>query len=153
MHLIHHKRLNRLFVAATLFALCLAAGPWQTEALAAEKSLYDRLGGMAAIEAVVADFGARQVADARLGKYYTNTDKPVWKKHLSNLICSAAGGPCKYTGRAMNRAHARLNLTDDQFNWTAAHLVASLNKFKVPQKEQDELVAIVVSLKDQIVGQ
>jgi hypothetical protein len=53
----------------------------------------------------------------------------------------------------MNQAHARLYLTDDHFNWTAGHLVASLNKFKVNKREQDELVAIVVSLKGQIVGQ
>lgn len=146
-------RFGQYIAAASLLAIGLTAAIGGPAAQAAEKSLYERLGGMTAIEAVVEDFSARQLADTRLSKYYVNTDKPVWKKHLSSLICNAAGGPCKYTGRPMNRAHARLNLSEDKFNWTAAHLVASLNKFNVPKREQDELVAVVVSLKDQIVGQ
>ncbi len=136
-------------IGAVLIAIPLFAVPSN----AAEKSLYERLGGVAAITAVVDDFSTRQLADGRLNKYYKTTNKPEWKKHLTNLICKASGGPCAYNGRAMNRAHARMYISDDQFNWTAGHLVASLTKFKVPKKEQDELVAIVASLKEQIVGQ
>lgn len=146
----------RRFTGSTLSitaAAFLLGSVFAVPAQAGDKSLYDRLGGRAAIDAVVADFTARQLADDRLNKYYKLTDKPVWRKHLADLICKASGGPCAYSGRAMNRAHARLNISDDQFNWAAGHLVASLTKFNVPKREQDELVAIVASLKDQVVGQ
>ncbi len=116
-------------------------------------SLYDRLGGIDAITAVVEKFTANQLADPRLSKRYKNTDIPVWRGHLTDLICNATGGPCEYTGRAMERAHARQYVTEDEFGWTAGHLVAALDHLNVPQAEQDELVAIVASLKDKVVGQ
>lgn len=137
------------FLVAAILWLPLSAASGQT----ADKSLFERLGGKAAITAVVAEFTARQLADDRLNKYYQHTDKAAWRGHLVDLICNAAGGPCTYTGRAMNVAHGRQYISDDQFNWTAEHLVGALNHFKVPKQEQDELVAIVVSLKGQVVGQ
>ncbi len=116
-------------------------------------SLYERLGGIDAITAVVDKFTADQLADPRIAKRYTNTDIAAWRGHLTDLICQASGGPCEYTGRAMEKAHARLSITEDEFNWTAEHLVAALNHFNVPQAEQEELVTIVASLKDKVVGQ
>lgn len=121
--------------------------------VAAAASLYDRLGGIDAITAVVEKFTANQLADPRISGRYKNTDIAVWRGLLTNLICKATGGPCDYTGRTMQQAHARQRITEDEFNWTAEHLVAALNHFKVPQAEQDELIAIVGSLKDSVVGQ
>jgi len=120
---------------------------------AAEKSLYDRLGGKGAIDAVVNKFTTDQLADPRLAKFYTKTDIPAWRGDLADLICQASGGPCKYKGLKMSQAHARKYITSDQFGWTAGHLVNALNHFKVTAKERDELVAIVASLKEQVVGQ
>jgi hemoglobin len=145
-------RLRRSSIIISLAAICLWMETSVPSALAAEKSLYERLGGKAAITAVVEDFSARQLSDARLNKYYKLTNKAAWKGHLIDLICKSTGGPCSYVGRPMNKAHARQYITEDQFGWTASHLVTSLNKFKVPKREQDELVAIIVSLKDNIVG-
>jgi hemoglobin len=121
--------------------------------VAADETLYDRLGGLDAITAVVEKFTANQLADARISKRYANTDIAAWRGHLTDLICAAAGGPCEYTGLAMENAHARQDITDDEFAWTAEHLVAALEHFDVPQAEQDELVAVVASLKDKVVGQ
>lgn len=132
---------------------CFAYGLMFQAAQAADKPLFDRLGGKAAITAVVEKFTAAQLADPRLSKYYTHTDKPKWRSHLVNLICSASGGPCEYKGRAMEKAHARLGLTKDEFTWTAEHLVAALNHFKVAPKDRDELVGIVASLQNKVVGQ
>ncbi len=52
----------------------------------------------------------------------------------------------------MDVAHAGLNITEDEFNHVAANLVKALDKFKVPEKEKGELMAIIGSLKDQVVG-
>jgi len=143
-------RWNFLVVASIGLLLGLAA---QTTAVASGKSLYDRLGGKAAITAVVDKFSKTQLADARIAKHYKSTDIAAWKGHLVDLICNATGGPCKYTGRPMPKAHARRNISSDEFNWTAEHLIAALNHFKVPAKERDEVVAIFASLKDDVTGQ
>ncbi len=140
-----------LFIAALVgAAVLLFAGE---RPAAAGDSLYDRLGGIDAITAVVELFTGNQLADERLAKRTKNTDIAAWRGHLTDLICGATGGPCEYTGRAMEKAHARQYISEDEFAWTAGHLVAALNHFNLPQAEQDELVAIVVSLKDSIVGQ
>ncbi len=145
---------RRLFAPFLLIAaVALAGGAGAAPDAAAQQSLYERLGGKDAITAVVERFTADQLADPRLAKRYTNTDIAAWRGHIVDLICSATGGPCEYTGRAMNKAHARQYISEDEFGWTAGHLVAALDHFNVPQAEKDELVAIAASLKDQIVGQ
>ena len=67
------------------------------------------------------------------------------------MISSATGGPLKYTGRSMKESHKGMGITDDEFGALAGHLVATLKKYKVPQAEIDELVAIVASTKADIV--
>ncbi len=141
---------NRFIAALAGAVMLLFAGG--RPAMASD-SLYDRLGGLDAITAVVEVFTANQLADERLAKRYKNTDIAAWRGHLTDLICQASGGPCEYAGRAMEKAHARQSISEDEFNWTAGHLVAALNHFNVPQQERGELVAIVASLKDGIVGQ
>ena len=68
-------------------------------------------------------------------------------------LCMATGGPCIYTGRTMRASHAGLGITEDDWNTAVAHLVASLNKFKVGAKEQEELLAALGGMKKDIVGQ
>jgi hemoglobin len=63
----------------------------------------------------------------------------------------ATGGPCVYTGRTMKASHAGLGITGAEWQAAVNHLVASLDKFKVPMKEKDELLAIASSLKADIV--
>jgi hemoglobin len=138
--------------AVVLFGILLSTSSLAT-ASSSGKSLYDRLGGKAAIIAVVGRFSEIQLADNRISKRYKTTDITKWKGYLVDLICNATGGPCKYTGRAMEKAHARRNISDAEFGWTAEHLIAALNHFKVPAKERDEVVAIFASLKDKVVGQ
>ncbi len=117
------------------------------------KSLFERLGGKDAITAVVERFATAQLDDKRIAKFYTHTEISKWKGHLVTLICKATGGPCAYAGRSMSKAHARRNISDEEFNWTAEHLVSALDYFKVPAKEKSEVVAIFVSLKEEVVGQ
>jgi hemoglobin len=63
----------------------------------------------------------------------------------------ATGGPNKYEGRAMKPTHAGMGITEAEFRALAGDLIASLDKFKVPQKEKDELITIVASTKKDIV--
>lgn len=121
-------------------------------AQAGENTLYKRLGGEGAIKAVVDRFVANNNADAVIAHRWQTSDVAVLKEYLAELICQATGGPCVYTGVPMDVAHSGLNVTEDEFNRVAVNLGNALDTFSVPQKEKAELLAIVGSLKDQVVG-
>ncbi len=116
-----------------------------------EKSLYDRLGGKPAITAVVDDFVARVAADRRINRFFANTDVPPFKAKLVDQICEASGGPCKYTGKDMKTAHAGMGVSDADFNGLVEDLVATLDKFKVPEKEKGELLGALGPMRKDIV--
>ncbi len=118
-----------------------------------DKSLYDRLGGVDAIKAVVKDFVEEQVAkDDRINtKFFANADLPKLQEHLVNQICEATGGPCKYTGRSMKEAHTGMGVDEASFNALVEDLKKSLAKFNVPQREQDELIGALATMHDDIV--
>ena len=119
-----------------------------------EKSLYDRLGGYNALAAVVDDFIVRLVTDKQFEKFFvghsTDSKKRI-RQHILDQFCAATGGPCVYTGRDMKTSHAGLDITEAQWDAAAKHLVASLDKFKVPEKEKGEVLAFVTTLKKDIV--
>lgn len=120
----------------------------------AQESLYKRLGGYDAIAAVVDDFVPRLVTDQMLSKYFvgaSDESKMRIRQLLVDQICAASGGPCVYIGRTMKQSHKGLGISEAEWNSAAGHLVASLKKFNVPEKEMNDLVAIVVSLKGDIV--
>ena len=115
------------------------------------QSLYDRLGGIEAITAVVENFRDRVAADDRINRKFARTDLARLRKLLIDQVCEASGGPCSYTGRNMKDAHAGMGVTSGEFDALVEDLVATLNAFKVGQMEQDELLAILGPLKSEIV--
>lgn len=138
-------------VAGVLGAFLLAG--CQSVGMTPQKSLYDRLGGQPAITAVVDNFVGNVAADNRINGFFAHTDIPRLKRLLVEQICQGTGGPCTYTGRDMRTAHRDMNITDAQFNALVEDLVKSLDKFKVPEREKNELLGILGPLKPQIVGQ
>jgi hemoglobin len=114
-------------------------------------SLFDRLGGKSAITAVVGDFRKRVEKDARINAKFARTDLPRLEAMLVDQVCEATGGPCKYAGRDMRDAHQGMGVTTGEFNALVEDLVATLNGFKVPKAEQDELLGILGPLKTEIV--
>jgi len=119
----------------------------------APPSLYDRLGGKAAISAVVDQFVANIAADPSIAPRFAKTDIPKLKVHLVDQICEATGGPCKYTGRDMKTTHKGMKITQAEFNATGGALAKALDKFKVPAKEKDELLKAIGGMQNDIVGQ
>ena len=122
----------------------------------AGKSLYDRLGGRAAIVAVVDDFVANCAADARINKFFalTAADKnrlATFKGNLVDQICEAAGGPCKYKGKDMKSAHAGMGISNANFDALVEDLTKSLGKFKVAKADQDQLLGVLGPMRPQIV--
>jgi hemoglobin len=115
------------------------------------KPLYDRLGGMDAITAVVDEFVANVAADTRINAMFANADIKNLKTKLVAQICQASGGPCEYKGKNMKDAHTGMNIKDADFNALVEDLVKALDKFKVPEKEKGELLAALGPMKADIV--
>jgi hemoglobin len=119
-------------------------------------SLYDRLGGKAAIEAVVDAFVSQLGADTRIQNEnvkarFSKVHLPSLKAHLTNQICQGSGGPCKYTGRDMKSAHTGLEITKEEFGFVVEDLIIALDKFNVPQKEKEELLGLLGPMEKEIV--
>lgn len=145
--------MKALFSAAVITLLLLTGF---AKKINAQESLYKRLGGYDAIAAVVDDFITRLATDKDLSKFFrgasTDSQKKI-RQHVVDMLCEASGGPCYYTGRSMKEAHAGLKISEKDWNIAGGHLVATLDKFKVPQKEKDEVLALVNSTKKDIVEQ
>lgn len=135
------------FVLTTLLSACSSM-----QGAPSQKSLYERLGGQPAIQAVVDDFIGNVAADNRINGFFANTNIPRLNTMLVNQICQATGGPCKYEGRSMKAAHAGMGVSDAHFNALVEDLVKSLNKFNVPEKEKNELLTALASMKGDIVS-
>jgi len=122
-----------------------------------EKSFYDRLGGVYAIATVVDDFIERLLvndvlnANPKIKEARERVPKAGLKYRVTSMVCQVTGGPEKYAGRSMKDSHVHLNITEKQWDAMVADFKLALNKFNVPQKEQDELVAIVTTTKPDIV--
>jgi len=125
-----------------------------------QKSLYERLGGEKAISAVADDFVGRMTADSKVNFTRKGTPKEwkatpenltTLKKHLTQYICHATGGPQKYEGKDIKIVHKGMEITDAEFDAAAADLSASLDKLKVPKTEHDELMKIVGTTRADIV--
>jgi hemoglobin len=132
----------------------MAAGP---------KSLYYRLGGEKAVTAVVNDFVDAAAADPKVNFDRKNPPHSnTWdatpdnvakvKQRIVAFVAQATGGPKNYDGASMADAHRGMGITEAEFDALAGHLKNTLVKFNVPQKEQDELMAIVGGTKPDIVG-
>jgi len=116
-----------------------------------EGSLYERLGRIESISAVVEDFRDRVARDDRINQKFARTDLGRLTRMLIDQVCQAAGGPCTYTGRSMKDAHAGMGVTSGEFDALVGDLVATLNQFKVGKTEQGELLGVLGPLKPDIV--
>lgn len=155
----HWKRWAAVLGAA-LLGIALAAAPRvATAGHHHQKSLYERLGGVQAIAAVVDDMVDRLLKDPvitanpRTVEGMKHVTVPGLKYQITAFLCQAAGGPEKYTGKDMLAAHKGLRISDEEWDAGAKDVKATLDKFHVPDAEQQEIFALVGSIKKDIVGQ
>lgn len=114
-------------------------------------SLYQRLGGLDAITAVVESFVTRCAGDVRINAKFARTDVPRLKRMLVDQVCEATGGPCTYTGRGMRETHDGIGVTAGEFDALVEDLAATLDQFEVSKPEQDELLGLLAPMRDEIV--
>ena len=115
------------------------------------ETLYERLGGWGAVAAVVDIFYDRVLADPRLSDVFVGIDMDRLKKHQVMFVSFATGGPQPPGPFDLAAAHRPLNITDEQFDLVADHLVAALRVAAVEQPLIDEVIAAVAPLRPQIV--
>ena len=146
------RKNNRTSVAV---AAIIALGAFTAEtSVAQEKTLYERLGGYDAVSAVVDDFAGKLFNDPVVGARFfgmSDDSREGFRQKNKNLICNVTGGPCKVISRSAAKTHDGLGIKASEFAIVAQHLVDSLNKFKVPKKEHEELMAIIGTLRPDIV--
>lgn len=130
--------------SATLSFAAFAADPAAT--------LYDRLGGKPALNAVVGELWAQVAADARINARFAHTDPKVFGTQLVDFLCQASGGPCQYTGANMKTAHTGMQLNAAEFTALAENTVKALDKFKVPATEKAEVMNMLGSLQGDIIN-
>ena len=122
-----------------------------------QKSLYDRLGGVYAIAAVIDDFidrimdNPRLNANPKVDEAHHRVSRAGFKYLVTEMVCWATGGPQQYTGRSMRDSHVHLDITEDEWQVFLADLQACLDHFAVPKAEQGEIFALVDSTKSDIV--
>ncbi len=113
--------------------------------------LYERLGGAPAFEALVEDLYRRLLQDETLRPYFDGVDMERLKRHQRAFLTTAFGGPQEYSGRTLEAAHARFDITDEAFDRVAGHLVAALAGLGVPEEQIKEVAAAVLPLRPAIV--
>ncbi len=118
---------------------------------AADRTLYERLGGQGAIQAVVTKLISNAGADKRINGYFKGVDLKQLNKQVVDQVCMATGGPCSYSGRDMKTTHKGMKVTTAAFNAFVEDLVSALDTFNVPKKEKDELLGILGPMKSDIV--
>jgi hemoglobin len=119
---------------------------------AREDSLYQKLGGKAAIDAVVDAFYVKVLADKRVKDFFADVSMDKQRRKQKDFLSFAFGGPLPWTGKDMRKAHEGMGLTEEHFNAIAENLVSTLKDFKVKQELIDQVVAIAVSTKDDVLG-
>ena len=145
--------IRSLAVLAT--ALC-AARPLAAQQ-PADTSLYVRLGGVPAIALVVDYFVDRLEwnpvirANPAVRLAFADPIKPGLKYRLTELVCAATGGPCTYSGRPMDEAHDGLGINEAEWQAMVEEFQRALRRYKVPPREQQDLLAVVATTKDDIV--
>jgi hemoglobin len=129
-----------------------------TSSAPARSTLYERLGGVYAIAAVVDDFIDRIMDDARLNanprvdEAHHRVSRSGFKYLVTEQVCWAAGGPQTYSGRSMRDSHEHLAITSGQWEAFLDDLRQTLDTFAVRAAEQQELFAIVESTREDIVA-
>jgi hemoglobin len=143
----------RQFVKASLGLVAAAAIALSaSSAFAAEKSLYDRLGGKPALEAVVGEVWTLTAADKRINRYFAKTKPDVFAGKMVDFLCEASGGPCKYTGKDMVAAHVGMKISGADFDALAENVGKALDKFKVPAQEKKEVMMMWASLREPVLN-
>ena len=119
---------------------------------AREGSLYQKLGGWKSIDAAVDAFYVKVLADKRVNHFFEDISMQKQHRKQKEFLSAALGGPIPWTGKDMRKVHDGMGLTEEHFNAIAENLIATLKDLKVSQELIDQVMAVVATTKDDILG-
>jgi hemoglobin len=114
-------------------------------------TLYERIGGEAKFKAIAEEFTNLLLADDRTNFTFANADVAKFKKLIFEQLCELTQGPCKYTGRDMREAHAKLNINNAQFNALAEDLYIAFDRVHVPYRLQNKVMVMLAPMQKDVV--
>jgi hemoglobin len=117
----------------------------------ASPTLYERIGGEAKFKAIAEEFTNIILADDRINFTFANSDIAKFKKLIFEQLCNITQGPCKYTGRDMHEAHAKLNINNAQFNALAEDLYIAFDHVHVPYRLQNKVMVLLAPMQRDVV--
>lgn len=115
-------------------------------------SLFDRLGGNAAVDAAVDIFYAKVLADDRINQFFTSVDMEKQAAKQKAFLTMAFGGPNSYSGLDMREGHKHMNLNEGHFTAVVENLAATLKELGVSDADISEVAAIADSVKDDVLN-
>ncbi|MBS3951375.1 group 1 truncated hemoglobin [Methylicorpusculum oleiharenae] len=121
----------------------------------AKPTLYEQLGGEAAVNAAVDIFYRKVLSDFRINRFFDNSDIEKQAAKQKAFLTMAFGGPNNYTGTDMRTAHARfvkMGLNDSHFDAVMEHLSGTLRELKVPEELVGQVAAIAESTRADVLG-
>mmetsp|Transcript_66638 Transcript_66638/g.77337 ORF Transcript_66638/g.77337 Transcript_66638/m.77337 type:complete len:123 (+) Transcript_66638:54-422(+) len=98
-----------------------------------KKSLFEQLGGEAAVDVCVDSFYEKVLADPKINHFFKDTDMKKQAQHQKAFLTVAFGGPNKYSGRSLRESHKKMGLTDEHFDAVIGHLAATLRELGVSE--------------------
>jgi hemoglobin len=135
---------------AGLEAMCTASADARA-ARHMDKPLYERLGGYDRILELTTEIVRLHSVNPEIKHTLDGVDHEMLARHVADFMAAGTGGTASYTGRALPAAHKHLNLTDAHFLSAGGDIVKAMQSMDYGQEEIDEVVCILVSLKDQVV--
>ena len=115
-------------------------------------SLYERLGGEAAVDAAVDKFYRKVLSDDRISRYFETIDMDLQRAKQKAFLTYAFGGPAHYSGQDLRQAHANMHLSEADFDAVMGHLGATLAELGVPEPLIAEAAAIALSVKNDVLN-
>lgn len=130
-----------------LISLLAAAG----FSASAQAGYYEDFGQKAGISSIINDFVGVVAADNRINSYFAHANIPHLKEALTNQVCEALGGPCKYTGPAMGPMHQSMGVTQAAFNALTEDLITAMTNHNVSVPAQNHLIKILAPMSNDII--
>jgi|SRR5580704_9325277 hemoglobin len=138
-------------VRRPIHALCVVGMLCSFVPTARADTLFEQIGGEPVLKSAVDEFAKIILDDKRINFAFAGTNMDIFKSRLYSQLCDLSGGGCKYTGRDMHTAHAKLDVTNTEFNALAEDLYKAMDKVGVSYRVQNKLVALLAPMQKDIV--
>lgn len=116
------------------------------------ETLFQRMGGINAVNAAVDTFYEKVMQDERINHFFRHIDMNRQSGKFKVFLACAFGAPIQYGGRSMREAHAHMHLTAEHFDAVSGHLIDTLRGLQVDQALINEIITVTTRTKNEVLG-